>query len=75
MYSWRKPDGEKPLEKPGVDARIILKIISENRISKWGSDSFGWSQKSVMDSCEQDTEPSVFITGGVFVGNYETTYF
>jgi hypothetical protein len=54
-----KLEGRNTLRDPGVDGRIILKLISRKGDVEHGLDRSGSGQGEVAGCCECDSEPSV----------------
>jgi hypothetical protein len=62
-----KPEGRRPLERPSVDGRIILKWIFEMLFGGHRLDRYGSGNEKVAGSCEYGDEPSGSMKCGEFL--------
>jgi hypothetical protein len=60
------PEGRNHLKDPGVDGRIILKLIFEKAVREYGLYIYGSGQGQVTGCCECGNKPSDSIKCGVF---------
>jgi hypothetical protein len=65
-FSVGKPEERRPLGRPGIDGRIILKQTFKKWDGGHGMDRSGLLEGQVAGSCECDTKPSGFIKYGEF---------